>query len=129
MSLRRDPAEPRDFRVPRRRSLARLFALLVLAVTACGGPIGERFADVDALAMSTRWNGWVVVGRFGPQGPFRVVDVKRCAVSEPCSFAHQGQGHTYEGFTHYALVVLRLEGAGGAVSHLVLRSRERDYSK
>lgn len=108
------------------RSVARLLpALLLLLVVACSGPIGEKFADVDAIAMSETWKEWVVVGRFGPKGPFRVADVKRCEVDEPCTFSHDGTGHTYDNFRHYKLTVLRLEGPHGEVSHVVLRSREK----
>ena len=104
-------------------------AICALAIVACGGPVGEKFDDIDAILGSKHWSDWVLVGRFGPEGPFRVVDVQRCDVSEPCRFVHEGQSHTYEGFTHYALVVLKLESRDGAVSHVVLRSRVKDYSK
>ena len=74
--------------------------------------------------MSNTWEDWVVVGRFGPSGPFTLVDIKECDWSEACSFSHEGQGHTYDKFYDFKLTVLRLEGPNGEVSHVVLRSRE-----
>lgn len=107
-----------------RRSLILTAALL----SGCG-PLGEDFTDVDAIAMSETWQDWVVVGRFGPKGPFELVDFKECEVSEPCSFSHDGQGHTYNKFYGYKLTVLRLEGPQGEVSHVVLRSKDKTDSE
>lgn len=106
-------------------SLRPAFVILASCLTACSSPIGEHYADVDAIGLSESWEDWVVVGRFGPNGPFTLVDVKRCEVSEPCSFSHDGQGHTYNRFYGYELTVLRLEDAQGKVSHVVLRSADK----
>jgi len=94
-------------------------------IMGCSGPIGEEFRDVDSIGFSETWRDWVVVGRFGPRGPFKLVDMKTCDVSEPCSFSHEGQGHTYNNFYGFKITVLRLEGPGETVSHVVLRSRQR----
>ncbi len=101
--------------------------LAVLTAVACSGPVGEKFRDVDSIGMSETWNDWVVVGRFGPSGPFRLVEFKECDWSEPCSFSHDGQGHTYNKFYGYKLTVLRLESGNGEVSHVVLRSKEKQF--
>lgn len=102
--------------------------ILILACALCGcSPIGEQFADVDAIAMSDTWKDWVVVGKFGPNGPFTLVDMKECGWSQPCNFSHEGQGHTYDKFYDFRLTVLRLEGPQGQVSHVVLRSKEDIY--
>jgi hypothetical protein len=106
-------------------AMHRVLALLLLFLTACSGPIGEQFADVDSIGMSETWRDWVIVGRFGPSGPFALVDVKSCEVDEPCSFSHDGQGHTYNQFYGYKLTVLRLENSQGQVSHVVLRSKQK----
>ena len=98
--------------------------LLLVFLTACDTRVGEVFRDVDSIGLSETWRGWVVIGRFGPQGPFKVVDVKSCGVSEPCSFSHAGQGHTYDKFHGYKITILRLEGPQGAISHVVLRSEQ-----
>jgi hypothetical protein len=100
-------------------------AIALVWVCGCSSPIGEEFRDVDAIAISNSWKHWVVIGKFGGDGPFRVIGVKSCQVSEPCSFSHNGAGHTYEGFTGYEIKVLRLEGANGEVTHVVLRSEEK----
>ena len=68
-----------------------------------------------------------MVGSFGPTGPFELVEFKECEYSEPCSFSHAAQGHTYDEFYGYRLTVLRLESADGEVSHVVLRSKEKQY--
>ena len=102
-------------------------ALAVFAVVGCSGPIGEEFRDVDSIGMSETWNDWVVVGRFGPTGPCELVEFKECDYGEPCSFSHDGQGHTYDKFYGYKLTILRLESANAEVSHVVLRSREKQY--
>lgn len=99
----------------------------VFAVVGCSGPIGEEFRDVDSIGMSETWKEWVVVGRFGPEGPFELVEFKECGYSEPCSFSHEGQGHTYNKFYGYKLTILRLESSNAEVSHVVLRSREKQY--
>jgi len=99
--------------------------LLLLFPVACSNPIGERFSDVDAIEMSATWQDWVVVGRFGPSGPFTLTDFKHCEVDKPCSFSHNGQGHTYDKFDGYRLAVLRLEDSDGQVSHVVLRSTQK----
>ena len=104
-----------------------LFTLTVIAIVGCSGPIGEDFRDVDTISMSETWKDWLVVGRFGPEGPFELVDFKQCEYSEPCSFSHDGQGHTYNKFYGYKLTVLRLESPNGEVSHVVLRSKEKQY--
>jgi hypothetical protein len=96
-------------------------------VAGCSNPIGEKFRDVDSIGMSETWRDWIVVGRFGPMGPFELVEFKECAYSEPCSFSHDGQGHSYDKFHGYKLTILRLESANGEVSHVVLRSREKEY--
>lgn len=105
---------------------ARSLLLLVIALCgfACSGPQGEQFADVDAITLSDTWHEWVVVGHFGSSGPFTVREVKYCATSQPCSFSHRGQSHTYQKFTGYELTVLRLEGSSGEIAHVVLRSAE-----
>lgn len=99
------------------------FLLLALSLSGCFGPIGEQFNDIDQITLSKSWQDWVVVGRFGPQGPFKLTDVKYCDYNEPCSFTHNGQGHSYEQFTNFKLAVLRLESRQGEVSHVVLRSK------
>lgn len=104
-----------------------LFVLTVLAAAGCSSPIGEDFRDVDSIGMSETWKDWVVVGRFGPTGPFELVEFKECDYSEPCNFSHDGQGHTYDKFHGYKLTILRLESANAEVSHVVLRSREKQY--
>ena len=101
--------------------------LTLLTVAACSGPIGEKFRDVDSIGMSDTWNDWVVVGRFGPSGPFKLVEFKECDWSEACSFSHDGQGHTYNKFYGYKLTILRLESGNGEVSHVVLRSKEKQF--
>ena len=103
--------------------MRKYIAIFACALSACS-PIGEKFADVDAIGMSDTWEDWVVVGRFGPKGPFTLVDMKECNWSQPCNFSHEGQGHTYEKFDDFKLTILRLEGPQGQVSHVVLRSKE-----
>lgn len=109
----------------RRSQAYALPALLLVSLAGCWGPIGEEFKDVDGIGLSETWQDWVVVGRFGPKGPFTLVDVKTCEVSEPCNFSHDGQGHTYSGFYGFKITVLRLEGPDGVVSHVVLRSKQK----
>ena len=101
--------------------------LAVFAVVGCSNPIGEEFRDVDSIGMSETWKDWIVVGRFGPTGPFELVEFKECEYSEPCSFSHNGQGHTYNKFYGYKLTVLRLESPNREVSHVVLRSKKKQY--
>ncbi len=103
----------------------RVLFLATAMLVCCSSPIGEDFEDFDAIAFSETWRDWVIVGRFGPDGPFEVAAVKSCAVGEPCSFSHKGQGHTYSIFYGYKLTILRLESDAGAVSHVVLRSKQR----
>ena len=71
-----------------------LFTLTVFAIVGCSGPIGEDFRDVDSIGKSETWKDWVVVGRFGPEGPFELAEFKECEYSEACSFSHNGQSHT-----------------------------------
>lgn len=107
----------------------RLFVILsaLVSIAGCSSPIGEEFQDVDSIGMSRAWDDWVIVGRFGPNGPFKLVEIKECEFSEPCSFSHEGTGHTYDKFYGYKLTILRLESANGEVSHVVLRSDEKQY--
>ena len=114
---------PNDY--ARMQLVAILFALI--NATGCSGPIGEDFQDVDSIGMSETWNDWVIVGRFGPNGPFELVDFKECEYSEPCSFSHEGTGHTYNNFYGYELTILRLESRSGEVSHVVLRGKEKQF--
>jgi len=104
-----------------------LSILTLLAVVGCSNPIGEDFRDVDSIGMSETWKDWVVVGRFGPEGPFELVEFKECDWSEACNFSHTGTGHTYNKFYGYKLTILRLESGNGEVSHVVLRSKEKQY--
>ena len=108
------------------QTVSRILVLsgLTLVSTACG-PIGDRYVDVDAIGMSKSWEEWIVLGRFGKQGPFKLMDVKYCEVGKPCNFSHHGQGHTYDGFEDFRLAVLRLESADGEISHVILRSNEK----
>ena len=99
----------------------------IVSVAGCSGPIGEDFQDVDSIGMSETWSEWVIVGRFGPNGPFELMEYKECDYSEPCSFSHNGTGHTYNKFYGFKLTILRLESSNGAVSHVVLRSKEKQY--
>ncbi len=103
------------------------YILAVFCVVGCSNPIGEEFRDVDSIGMSETWKDWIVVGRFGAKGPFELVEFKECEFSEPCNFSHNGQGHTYNEFYGYKLTVLRLESPNGEVSHVVLRSKEKQY--
>jgi hypothetical protein len=103
------------------------FLIFLIALSGCPGPIGEEFRDVDSIGMSETWSDWVVVGRFGPKGPFALIDYKECDYGEPCNFSHDGQGHTYDKFYGYKLTILRLESANGEVSHVVLRSKNEQY--
>lgn len=100
---------------------------MLVVAAACWSPIGAHYPDADAIAMSRTWKDWVVVGQFGPPGPFTLVDFKECEVNEPCTFSHNGLGHTYNKFNQFRLAVLRLEGPGGEISHVVLRSKEKIY--
>ncbi len=99
--------------------------LLVLLMSGCSNPIGKEFQDVDAIESSETWQDWVVVGEFGPTGPFTLVDIKSCDVSEPCSFSHDSQSHTYDKFYGFKLIVLKLQSPQGPISHVVLRSRQK----
>ena len=104
----------------------RKVALLTLCfcLSSCS-PVGDQYADVDAIGMSDAWRDWIILGRFGGEGPYRLADIKYCEVNEPCNFSHLGQAHTYEGFDDFKIAVLRLEDAEGGVSHVVLRSSEK----
>lgn len=102
-----------------------LAASLIGLLSSCSDPIGNTYEDVDALAFAPEWKEWVVVGSFGPKGPFTLIDTKLCETNIPCSFSHDGQGHTYDGFDDFELMVLRLESGEGLVSHIVLRSESR----
>ncbi len=102
-------------------------AIAIFAVAGCSNPVGEKFRDVDSIGMSETWKDWVVVGRFGPMGPFKLVEFKECDYSEPCSFSHDGQGHSYDKFHGYRLTILRLESPSGEVSHVVLRGKQKQY--
>jgi hypothetical protein len=108
----------------------RLVAIVIAlsCISACSGPIGEKFQDVNSIGMSKTWDDWVIVGRFGPNGPFELVEFKECEYSEPCSFSHDGTSHTYDKFYGYKLTILRLESDDGEVSHVVLRGKEKQYS-
>lgn len=99
-------------------------AFFLLWLAACSSPIGNEYSNVDAIGQVQSWQDWVVVGQFGAPGPFELVDVKYCGVSESCSFSHNGQSHTYEKFFGFELAVLSLEGPGGEVAHVVLRGKE-----
>ena len=97
--------------------------VLLLLVTGCSGPIGEDFNDVDAIGASDTWKDWVILGRFGPSGPFELTGISYCDFGESCEFSHDGQPHRYENFPAHKLAVLRLHSRDGEVSHVVLRSR------
>ena len=118
----------RESSVRSESSVRNLVLLVGLVLSACSGRIGEHFADVDAIGVSETWQDWIVVGRFGPKGPFELVEIKEREASEPCSFSHEGQGHTYNKFHDFKLTVLRLEGPEGQVSHVVLRSEQKVYA-
>ena len=102
-----------------------LLLLTFLTVSSCSTPIGNEYQDVDDLALAKEWSDWVVVGSFGPEGPFTLVDSKLCDANVPCNFSHDGQGHTYDGFDDFELMVLRLESTDGTSSHIVLRGAEK----
>lgn len=119
------PPVSRNFRWSRLRIV---FCILApITVAGCTNPIGEEFRDVDSIGMSETWKDWVVVGRFGPKGPFALVEYKECDYSEPCNFSHDSQGHTYDKFYGYKMTILRLESSNGEVSHVVLRSKQKQY--
>lgn len=99
--------------------------VLVLFSLSCSSPIGNTYKDIDALALAPEWEEWVVVGSFGPKGPFTLTDTKLCDANVPCSFSQDGQGHTYDGFDDFELMVLRLESSEGVVSHVVLRGEHK----
>ena len=99
--------------------------LVLSLLAACSDPVGNHYRDVDALAIATEWRDWVVVGTFGPDGPFELTNMAHCEANVPCSFAHAGQGHTYDGFDDFEMMVLRLESPDGDVSHVVLRGRDK----
>lgn len=98
---------------------------LLLLMSACSNPIGEEFQNVEGIESSETWQDWVVVGKFGPAGPFALVEIKSCDVSEPCSFSHDSQSHTYDKFSGFKLTVLKLQSSQGSISHVVLRSRQK----
>jgi len=115
-----------DLRSPSLNWFARVMLFLLCAsVSACSNPIGNAYRDIDALALADEWDDWVVVGSFGPEGPFTLTDSKLCSANIACDFSHNGQGHTYDGFVDFELMVLRLESPQGEVSHIVLRGAEQ----
>ncbi len=93
-------------------------------ISACSGPIGDTYANAEAIPLSDAWRDWVVVGSLGTGGPFRLVDIQHCELDQPCTFSHRGQSHTYQKFYGYRLVVLRLEDARQQESHVVLRGAQ-----
>lgn len=104
-----------------------LVTLVFVSVGGCSNPIGEEFQHIDSIGMSKTWNDWVIVGRFDPNGPFELVEINKCEYSEPCSLSHNGTGHTYDKFYGFKRTVLRLESPHGEVSHVVLRSKDKQY--
>ena len=102
-----------------------VYFVLIIAIAGGCSPIGEKYVDVDDITLSSSWQEWVVVGRFGASGPFELVDIKYCEVSESCGFSHQGQSHSYDKFHGFELTVLRLQGTQNEVAHVVLRSKEQ----
>ena len=110
---------------PSNKILHAVCIVLITAVAGACSPVGEKYADVDDIAMSSSWQDWVVVGRFGASGPFELVEIKYCEVSESCVFSHQGQSHSYEKFHGFELAGLRLQGTQNEVAHVVLRSKEQ----
>lgn len=105
-----------------RRLTYAVFGLVLAA--ACSDPVGTQYRDLDDLATAEEWQDWVVVGSFGPPGPFMLVNAQFCPANSPCNFSHNRQAHTYDGFDGFELMVLRLEHAQGGVSHVVMRSAE-----
>ncbi len=111
-------------KVPLNRRTGWAAALLCLAA-ACADPVGNEYRDIDHLAMAEEWRDWVVVGSFGPKGPFTLVSTKLCPANQPCNFSHNRQGHTYDGFTDFELMVLRLESPQAEISHVILRGAQK----
>ncbi len=101
-----------------------ILLIVFLVCFSCTNPVGEQFEDFGGVVLSKNWSDWVIVGRFGAGGPFKVTDITACDINMPCSFIHNGQKHTYGQFYGYRITILRLEDALGAENHLVLRSKE-----
>jgi hypothetical protein len=98
-------------------------AALALAgtMTACGAPLeGRRFADEQQFVAATA--EWVIIGRFDPQWPARILQVDEG--QHAIAFRHDGTPREYNGFAGYAMRAVHLEHEGGR-GVIVLRSRER----
>ncbi|MCB1743968.1 MAG: hypothetical protein KDK91_26575 [Gammaproteobacteria bacterium] len=98
-----------------------LLTIPLMVLIACGND-GERYQSFADFMSSPDWGDWQLVGRFGPDGPFELVEVTECEPSAPCRFEHEGQSHIYERFEGYRLAVLTLKGDGGRLSRIVLRT-------
>lgn len=96
--------------------------MVSIAILGCSSPIGNEYKNVDSIVLASEWADWVIVGSFGPPGPFELVEVVHCEVNEPCSWSYKGQSHTYNKFYDYQLAVLRLQPVQGDLAHVVLRS-------
>ena len=96
--------------------------LMALALTGCGNAVGtelESFAAIDST-----FDGWVVMGKFGPDGPFVVTEQIDYEMGTACRFEHRGTPHQYSAMEGYAYRVLRLD-AGGKESTVLLRTAEQ----
>ena len=70
--------------------------LMALVLTGCGGAVGTELESFTAI--ETQFDDWVVMGKFGPDGPFQVLFVSsRESISEI-------QNSTVHAFSVFALV-------------------------
>ena len=96
--------------------------LMALALTGCGNAVGtelESFAAIDST-----FDGWVVMGKFGPDGPFVVTEQIDFEMGESCRFEHGGTPHKYMAMPGLAYRVLKLDGEGKE-STILLRSADQ----
>ena len=102
-----------------------VLVVAALLVIACTGGRSQTFDDFIALEASDTYADWVVMGRFGPDGPFEVAAEIDFDLGEDATFTHVGTPHKYPLIPGYRFKVLKLRGKDGSESTVVLRSREK----
>ena len=97
--------------------------LMALLLPGCGDAVGTELESFAAI--ESTYADWVIMGKFGPDGPFEVTEQIDYEMGASCKFEHRGSAHKYSAMPGYAYRLLKLDG-GGKESTVLLRTAKRE---
>jgi len=121
----------RGFIVKKIITIILVIALLLLAYIAYDKYFikFKVFNNESGIIENKRYNDFIILGRFGTKGPYRIRREESFDVDKSCHFMHGGTPHSYPAILGYRFIVLKMTGLDGKEGTIVLRTKEKEERK